>query len=333
MHALRFEIKNYNELEEPFKDEVRKIIKNRQEYYENLFKKYDKDLIIEITFNKEKVYRVSISINMKSKNILIVEEDRDPVKALNKAFAEFKKAVKRQIALERKDYLYKRKRYRQQKWKENFAILIEDVEESAREDKPKYSKKVKNAMKSVQKYLKKRLKEMGFTKKQVKAQLPVILELIEKKFYRIFDPKTHGPEDLDALLFKITEEILARYQNTGAEAEGEEEIVEFEGDTRAPQESVYESELYFLEDISNDSELIEKVNEQFTAEEVDATIEKMIGNQKTADQAIYHLHYLEQFDEKEIAGITGQSELEITEKLKEFKEKVEQTFRQMVDEK
>ncbi len=330
---VRFEIKNYNELEEPFKAEVRKIIKNRQDYYENLFKKYDKDLIIEIVFNKEKVYRVSISIHLKSKNILIVEEDRDPVTALNRAFSEFKKAVKRQIALERKDYLYKRKRYRQQKWKEYFVDLTEDVEESVKEDKPKYSRKVKNAMKSVQKYLKKRLKELGFTKKQVKAQLPVIMDLVEKKFYKIFNPKIHGPENLDALLFKITEEILSTYQNTGAESEGDVEIVEFEGDANAPEESVYESEMFFLEDILTDENLIEQVNDAFSPEEIDETIEKLIGEEKQEDQAVYHLYYMEQFDEKEIAGITGQKEEEITKKLEKFKNTVEEKFEKLLENK
>ncbi len=324
---LRIEIKNFNEIEKPYIDEIRRIIKHRQEYYENLFKKYDKDLILDITFNKDKEYRVSIGINLKSKDILIVETDRDPVAALRRAFAEFKKAVKRQIAHERKDYLYKRKRYRQQKWKLHFEELIEDTQASQKEDKPKYSRKVKNSLKAVHKYLKSRLKEMGFTKKQIKAQLPALIDAVERKFYRVFDPQKHGPEDLDALLFGIAEELLAAYQNTGAEAEGEMEIVEFEGDNEAPQSPVdEEEEMYFIEDISSDAAFTDRVNEQMELEEINDTIRGVLAKQSTGDQAVLHLHYLEGFETDEIARITGRDEAEIKRKIQDFGREVEQTF-------
>ena len=327
---LRIEIRNFNELEEPYVDEVRKMIKTRQEYYENLFKKYDKDLIIDITFNKDKEYRVSIGINMKSKDILIVETDRDPVAALRRAFAEFKKAVKRQIAHERKDYLYKRKRYRQQKWKLAYANLVEDAQESAKEDKPKYSRKVKNALKAVHKYLKSRLKELGLTKKQVKAQLPALIEAVERRFYRVFDPKQHGPEDLDALLFGIAEEILAGYQNTGAEAEGETLIDEFEGDAEAPAESVYEEEKYFIEDITKDENLAARVNERYETGEIDEMIRERLAERSRGDQAVLHLHYMEQFDADDIARITKQDKSQVEKTIDDFRRDIEQMFNESV---
>jgi ribosome-associated translation inhibitor RaiA len=271
------EIRNLNEIEEIYHPEIRKIIKQKQEYYENLFKKYSKDLILGIQFNKDKKYRVNLEINLKSKDISVTELDTNPVEALRKAFAEFKKAVKKQIALERKDYLYKRKRYRRKKWEEYFEILVDDVKDRSGEDKPKYSRKVKNAMKSVQKYLKKRLKEMGFTKRQIKAQLPVLTEAVEKEFYKKFDFKIHKPGDLDALLFRIAEEILSSYVNTRAEAEGEVDIPEFEGDEFAPREEIYEPEMYFIEDIVENEGLIEQINDKWNNEEIDRRIENLIS--------------------------------------------------------
>jgi len=323
---VTLEIRNLNEIEDVYLGEIRRIIKRKQEYYENLFKKYSKNIVIEIEFNKEKLYRVNISTNLISKTISVTELDRDPVEALRRAFAEFKKAVKRQIALERKDYLYKRKRYRQQKWKEYFDILAEDVEESVKEDKPKYSRKVKNAMKSVQKYLKKRLKELGFTKKQIKAQLPDIMELIERKFYLVFDPKVHTPENLDALLFKITEEILEKYRNTLAEAEGNVDITEFEADKQAPQEEIYEPELYFLEDFSDDENLIDKISEIYSQEQIDEKIEQLLAHLDKKEQAAVHLHFLEQFDAEEIADVTGMNAEEIGQTIDAFKKQVTETF-------
>jgi hypothetical protein len=42
--------------------------------------------------------------------VLIAEEGKDVEKVITGLFSEFKKAVKRQYELERKDYEYKRKR-------------------------------------------------------------------------------------------------------------------------------------------------------------------------------------------------------------------------------
>jgi len=106
-------IKNLKEVEEPFRKEIEEVIKEKSEFYQNLFKKYDKDLTLEIIFNKSaKTYMVSASIDLKSKKVLIAEENKDVLKALHKLFSEFKKAVKRQYELERKDYEYKRKNRR-----------------------------------------------------------------------------------------------------------------------------------------------------------------------------------------------------------------------------
>ncbi len=106
-------IKNLKEIEEPFRKEFEDICKEKTTFFQNLFKKYDKDLTLEVIVNKSaKTYTVSASIDLKSKKVLIAEEDKDPLKAVRQLFNEFKKAVKRQYELERKDYEYKRKNRR-----------------------------------------------------------------------------------------------------------------------------------------------------------------------------------------------------------------------------
>ncbi len=106
-------IKNLKEIEEPFRKEFEEICQEKLDFYQNLFKKYDKDLTLEVIVNKSaKTYTVSASIDLKSKKVLIAEENKDVLKALRNLFNEFKKAVKRQYELERKDYEYKRKNRR-----------------------------------------------------------------------------------------------------------------------------------------------------------------------------------------------------------------------------
>ncbi len=103
-------IKNLKEVELPFRKEIEEICNEKVEFYQNLFKKYDKDLTLEVIFNKSaKTYLVSAAIDLKSKKVLVAEEHKDVLKALNRLCSEFKKAVKRQYELERKDYEYKRK--------------------------------------------------------------------------------------------------------------------------------------------------------------------------------------------------------------------------------
>jgi len=103
-------IKNLKEVEEPYRKEVESAINEKLDFYQNLFKKYDKDLTLEVIFNKSSAtYKVSASIDLKSKKVLIAEENKDVLKAVRQLFNEFKKAVKRQYELERKDYEYKRK--------------------------------------------------------------------------------------------------------------------------------------------------------------------------------------------------------------------------------
>jgi TusA-related sulfurtransferase len=104
-------IKNLKEIDEAVRSQAEELIKSKVEFYEALFKKYDKDLILEVIFdNSSSVTKVSASIDMKSKKVLLAEEDKEVLKAVTRLFNEFKKAVKRQYELERKDYEYKRKR-------------------------------------------------------------------------------------------------------------------------------------------------------------------------------------------------------------------------------
>ncbi len=104
-------IKNLKEIDEAARKQAEDLIKSKVEFYEQLFKKYDKDLTLEVIFDKSSsLAKVSASINLKSKKVLLAEEDKEVLKAVTRLFNAFKKAVKRQYELERKDYEYKRKR-------------------------------------------------------------------------------------------------------------------------------------------------------------------------------------------------------------------------------
>ncbi len=103
-------IKNLNEVEEPFHPEIERLAREKSKFFKELFKKYDKDMVLEVIFDHSSaVYKVTASLNLKSKKVLVVEEGKDVVVATTNAFNALKKAVKKQYELEKKEYEYKRK--------------------------------------------------------------------------------------------------------------------------------------------------------------------------------------------------------------------------------
>ncbi len=109
--VITLSIKNIKEIEEPLQGEIIGLCEEKHQYFNELFKKYSKNLAFEIIFNKSSaVYKVSASLNLKSKKVVLAEEHKKAITAVNKLLANFKKAVKKQYELERKEYEYKRKR-------------------------------------------------------------------------------------------------------------------------------------------------------------------------------------------------------------------------------
>ena len=108
---ITFKIKNLKEIEAEFQPMVEDLFNSKQSYYTELFKNYDKDMVMELILDhSSKVYKASLSLNMKSKKVLLAEEGNDLMKTVNALFSNFKKTVKKRYELERKDYEFKRKR-------------------------------------------------------------------------------------------------------------------------------------------------------------------------------------------------------------------------------
>ena len=103
-------LKNVNEVEESYRAEAEELCHEKSEFFKELFKKYDKDMTLEVIFDHSSaLYKVSASLNLKSKKVLVVEEHKEVLKAVTAVFNALKKAAKKQYELERKDYEYKRK--------------------------------------------------------------------------------------------------------------------------------------------------------------------------------------------------------------------------------
>ncbi|RLD33864.1 MAG: hypothetical protein DRJ02_05965 [Bacteroidetes bacterium] len=109
---IKLEVKNIKEIaDDAIKEQFIQLCEDKRVYLEEYFKNYDKDLTMEVIVNKDgMVYKVSASLNMKSKKILHVEEGKDVLAITIKLMKEFTKVAKRQKEMERKDYVYKRKR-------------------------------------------------------------------------------------------------------------------------------------------------------------------------------------------------------------------------------
>jgi len=109
---IKLEIKNIKEIEsELLKEQFTQLCNDKRDYLDEHFKNYDKEMIIEVIVNRDgELYKVSASLNMKSKKILLAEEGKEVLSVTTKLMKELTKTAKRQKELERKDYLFKRKR-------------------------------------------------------------------------------------------------------------------------------------------------------------------------------------------------------------------------------
>lgn len=96
-------LKNLKEVEETFHNEIETICKEKEAYYKELFKRYHKNTTLEVIFNKSSAfYKVSVSIDLETKKVLISEEGKNPVNILETAFSKLETAVKKRYDLEKK---------------------------------------------------------------------------------------------------------------------------------------------------------------------------------------------------------------------------------------
>jgi len=108
---VEFKIKNLSEVDEKYHYEIKAFCENKAKYFKDLFKKYSKNLTLEVIFDhSSSLYKISVAIDMKSKKILSVEEGKEVMPVLDKLCNKFKVAVKKHYELEKKEYTYKRKR-------------------------------------------------------------------------------------------------------------------------------------------------------------------------------------------------------------------------------
>ncbi len=108
---VELKVKNTSELDKKFHIEIEEFCNHKVEYFNELFKNYSKNLTLEVIFDHSSaLYKISAAIDLKSKKVLSVEEGKELMHTLDTLCNKFKKAVKKQYELEKKNYEYKRKR-------------------------------------------------------------------------------------------------------------------------------------------------------------------------------------------------------------------------------
>ncbi|HHH53477.1 MAG TPA: hypothetical protein ENK91_07445 [Bacteroidetes bacterium] len=108
---IDLKIKNISEIDEKYHPEIYDFCENKIKYFNELFKKYSKNLTMEIIFDhSSSLYKISAGIDLKSKKIISAEEGKDIMPTLDLLCNKFKKAVKKQHDLELKEHTFKRKR-------------------------------------------------------------------------------------------------------------------------------------------------------------------------------------------------------------------------------
>ena len=108
---VELKIKNISEIDKKYHWEINNFCEHKVDYFNELFKKYSKNLTLEVIFDhSSSLYKISVAIDLKSKKILSVEEGKEVMPTLDLLCNKFKKAVKKQYELEKNQYSYKKKK-------------------------------------------------------------------------------------------------------------------------------------------------------------------------------------------------------------------------------
>ncbi len=196
---IKLSLVNFDHVEESKREKLQQLIDARLQYFNELFKRYPVDVPLEIKFQKKPSgWKVDVMIKMQSTTLYFEESGKNLEKILGSIFGKMKKQVKKQKAIERKDYEYKRAKYRKKLLSQkDFELLIELRQKGDRQG-------FDNLMKGVYDDLHADIKENymadGKSEDEAEVLTKELMEKIKQEVYQTFTAmKDQREEFLDSI--------------------------------------------------------------------------------------------------------------------------------------
>jgi len=201
---IELTVKNLEAIQEPLKSYVQNYINQRVEALKRLFKRYPQKVPFEIIINKkQKGWKVDCYIYMQSETLYFEQSGKDLKNVLSEIFKKAKNQIKKQKSLERKDYLYKRERYRKKKLSQAaFEKLIEYRKSNSREA---FDKELADVYEDLRQDLYDGYIEKGLSEKEAQEIAQKLMEKIKNEVYETFDSQKDEREEFLESISDISE--------------------------------------------------------------------------------------------------------------------------------
>ncbi len=180
---------------------IKEIIDSKVSYFNELLKRYPTEVTLELKFSqKPSGWKVDAYIEMQSGKTFFEESGKDIKAVVSAILNKIKDHIKKTKALERKDYEYKRAKYRKKKLSQkDFELLVDFKKENKRAE-------FDNLLKDIYDDLHQDIKEnfVGKGKNDEEAEI-LTKELMEKIKEEIYETFTASKDQRDEFLDSISD--------------------------------------------------------------------------------------------------------------------------------
>jgi len=190
---------NFETVEPKDQQKIKEYIDQRMQYFGELFKRYPVDVEFEFKFQKKPSgWKVDAMVEMQSATLYFEESGKNLQKVLSTIFNKMKNQVKKQKAIERKDYEYKRAKYRKKKLTQKMFEMLIDLHEKG--DREGFDNVMKEVYDDLHQDIKENYIAKGKSEEEAEILTKELMEKIKKEIYESFTAKKDQREEfLDSI--------------------------------------------------------------------------------------------------------------------------------------
>ena len=319
-----------------FEEEVAKKIKP----LENLLSGYSKYPFVEIYFSKisSTFFRVSVSLKLKSKLLYFEAKGEKPLILINALLDKLRSGIKKYLATERREHIFKRKVRRTEAFGE-FADKLDHL--YAEKEREQFNHLIQQLSPSLKQYALRFLKLHGKDRKTALT----MQEMLDEIYIALFERFSERPAETDkqsAWSYKIANETLKKL----LEQYTEEATHKVDFEALAEQEMKSLEEMYTrdadgdlvmyeeLDDISYKTygaEILpmDQLSEYFSVSDVEDTssafyehVSDVLESCDVFEKHVFELYWLDELTEEEISEANGVEIKKVKEIIENITEKI-----------
>jgi len=198
---INLNLKNFEQVPDSDRQKIKEYIDQRMQYFGELFKRYPAEVDFDITFQKKPSgWKIDAMVKMQSATLYFEESNKNLQKALSAVFSKMKNQVKKQKAIERKDYEYKRSKYRKKKLSQKMFEELIDLK--AKNDRSGFDSIMKEIYDDLHLDIKDNFIAKGKTEDEAEK---LTADLMEKIKQEVFDTFTAQKDQREEFLDSISD--------------------------------------------------------------------------------------------------------------------------------